>query len=289
MTDWLRTTLGLRGDWTGGRVRSDLAANSGTAGQWLASPKAGLVLGPWHATELFLNAGTGFHSNDLRGATITVDPNDPLTRLSRVPLLVRAKGAELGLRSRWTEQAESSLAFFVLTLGSEIVFQGDAGTTAASRPSRRVGVEWTNHWQLLPWLGLDADLAATQARFTSADPAGNRIPGTPNLVAAAGLVLGDQGPGWFGAARLRFFGARPLIEDNSARSKPTAIANIRGGYRFENGITARLDVLNLFGARASQIDYYYASQLRGEAAPVLDRHFHPMEPVALRFTVTVPL
>jgi hypothetical protein len=289
VTDWLRTIIGLRGDWVGGRVRSDLAANSGTAGQLLASPKAGLVLGPWHATELFLNAGTGFHSNDLRGATITLDPNDPLTRLSRVPLLVRAKGAELGLRTRWTEQAESSLAFFVLTLGSEIVFVGDAGTTEASRPSRRVGVEWTNRWQMLPWLGLDADLAVTQARFTSADPAGNRIPGAPNMVAAAGVVLGDQGPGWFGAARLRFFGARPLIEDNSARSKPTTIANIRGGYRFENGITARLDVLNLFGARASQIDYFYASQLRGEVGRLLDRHFHPIEPVAVRFTVTIPL
>ena len=288
-TEWARLTLGLRGDVVGGSVRSDLAANSGTAQQAIASPKAGLVLGPWHATELFLNAGTGFHSNDLRGATVSVDPADTAVRLSRVPLLVRAKGAELGLRTRWMEGLESSLAFFVLTLGSEILFVGDAGTTEASRPSRRVGVEWSNRWQMLPWLALDADLAATQARFTSSDPAGNRIPGAPNLVAAAGVTLGDQAPGWFGSARLRFFGPRPLVADNSVRSQPTALVNARGGYRFENGITARLDVLNLFGARASQVDYFYASQLRGEVAPMADRHFHPVEPVALRFTLTVPL
>ena len=289
VADWARVTLGLRGDVAGGSVRSDLAANSGTAQQAIASPKAGLVLGPWHATELFLNAGTGFHSNDLRGATITVDPNDTLSRLSRVPLLVRAKGAEIGVRSRWLEGLDSSLAFFVLTLGSEILFVGDAGTTEASRPSRRVGVEWTNRWRLRPWLALDLDLAATQARFTSSDPAGNRIPGAPNLVAAAGLVLGQEGPGWFGGARLRTFGPRPLVEDNSAHSRPTALVNARLGYRLESGITARLDALNLFGARASQIDYFYASQLRGEAAPVADRQFHPVEPVAVRFTLTVPL
>ncbi len=288
-TEWLRATLGLRGDAAGGRVHSDLAANSGSTAQVIASPKAGLVLGPWLATELYLNAGTGFHSNDLRGTTITVDPADPLNRLSRVPLLVRAKGAEIGLRTQALAGLETTLALFVLTLGSEVLFVGDAGTTEASRPSRRVGVEWTNRWRPLPWLRLDADLAATQARFTNGDPAGNRIPGAPDLVAAAGVVLGEDGPGWSGGARLRVFGPRPLLQDNSQRSRPTALVNARLGYRFESGIQARLDALNLFGARASQIDYVYASQLRGEAAPVLDRHFHPVEPVALRFTLTVPL
>jgi outer membrane receptor protein involved in Fe transport len=108
-------------------------------------------------------------------------------------------------------------------------------------------------------------------------------------VAAAGLVLGDGGPGWFADARLRVFGARPLVEDNSTRSSPTALVNLRGGYRFDNGVTARLDALNLFGARASQIDYFYLSRLRGEAAGVAGRHFHPVEPVAIRLTLSVAL
>ena len=293
-TTWLRGTLGLRGDVAGGRVHSDQPANSGSAGQVIASPKAGLVLGPWWATEFFVNAGTGFHSNDLRGATITVDPSDPLNRLSRVPLLVRAKGSEIGVRTLALPGLDSSLALFLLTLGSEILFVGDAGTTEASRPSRRIGVEWSNRWRPLPWLALDADVAATQARFSDRNPAngetlGNRIPGAPNLVAAAGVVLGEDAPGWYGGARLRVFGPRPLVTDNTVRSRPTALVNARAGYRFENGIQARLDLLNLFGARASQVDYYYASQLRGEATPVADRHFHPVEPVALRFTLTVPL
>ena len=177
----------------------------------------------------------------------------------------------------------------MLTLGSEILFVGDAGTTEASRPSRRIGFEWTNRWRVNPHVALDLDVAGTQARFTNADPAGNRIPGAPALVAAAGIVLGDERPGWFGGARLRFFGARPLTEDNTERSRATALVNARGGYRFENGITARLDALNIFGSRGSQVDYFYTSRLRGEAAGVADRHFHPVEPVAFRLTLTVPL
>ena len=286
---WVRLTGGVRADRVGGRVRSDAPANSGEAGEWIASPKAGLVLGPWRATELFLNAGTGFHSNDLRGATIRVDPADRLTPLARVPLLVRARGAEIGVATRAVPGLDSRLAAFALALGSEILFVGDAGTTEASRPSRRIGVEWTNRWRPLPWLGIDLDAAATRARFSDRDGAGRRIPGAPNLVAAAGVTI-DDGLGWFGTARLRYFGARPLVEDDSARSRATALVNARVGYRFAGGVQAWLDAFNLFNSKASQIDYFYASRLPGEPAEgVADRHFHPVEPFAVRVTLAAAL
>ena len=287
--DWLRLTTGLRADWMGGQVRSDLAANSGAAGEWIASPKAGVVLGPWWATEVFLNAGSGFHSNDLRGATIRVEPADRLAPAARVPLLVRARGAEVGVATRAVPELDSRLSAFVLDLGSEILFLGDAGTTEPSRASRRVGLEWTNRWQALPALALDLDVAATRARFTQYDPAGSHVPGAPNLVLAAGASW-DEGPGWFGAARLRVFGPRPLTEDGQERSRTTALVNARAGYRLENGVTLRLDAFNLFNMKASQIDYWYASRLPGEpAAGVEDRHFHPVEPLAVRFTVAASL
>jgi hypothetical protein len=283
--DWMRLTAGMRADRAGGTVGSDVAANSGASGAWIGSPKFGLVLGPWWSTEFFLNAGTGFHSNDLRGTTIGVDPNDRLTPQSRVPLLVRARGAEIGIATRAIPDVESRLSVFVLTLGSEILFVGDAGTTEPSRPSRRIGVEWTNHWRPLPWLGFDLDIAATRARFTDSDPAGRHIPGAPNLVLGAGVTL-DAGAGWFGTARLCYFGARPLVEDDSVRSRPTALVNARVGYRFENGLQAWLDIFNLFDSRASQIDYFYASRLPGGPAEgVDDRHFHPVEPLSVRFTL----
>jgi TonB dependent receptor/TonB-dependent Receptor Plug Domain len=281
---WLRSILGLRGDMYWASVDSDTAVNSGQVNAFLASPKAGLVFGPFADTEFYLNAGLGFHSNDARGATITVDPVDRTTAQQRVPLLVRSRGAEVGLRTQAVKGLDSALAVFLLEFDSEIIFAGDAGTTEPGRPSRRVGVEWTSRYRPASWAMLDLDLAYTQARFTDYDPVGNDIPGSPALVAAAGITLGEA-TGWFGALRWRYFGPRPLIEDGSVWSGATSLFNARLGYVFENGLKLQLDGFNIFNAQADQIAYYYQSQLRGEAAPVNDIHFHPVEPTAFRLTL----
>ncbi len=96
----------------------------------------------------------------------------------------------------------------------------------------------------------------------------------------------DRGP-WFGQFQLRYFGPRPLIEDDSQRSKATTLAYLRVGYKVTPSVKVALDVFNLFDRKASDIDYYYASRLKGEpAAGVNDIHFHPVEPRSLRLTLT---
>lgn len=283
--DWLHTTVGVREDLFAGHVLSDTPQNSGNAQATMASPKAGIVLGPWFKTEFFGNAGYGLHSNDIRGATITVDPNDKVTPLECVPLLVRSRGAELGIRTKAIEGLTSSLAVFVLDFDSELLFVGDAGTTEPSRPSRRVGVEWTNKYKPVPWLSFDLDVAYAHARFTDFDPAGDRIPGAPAWVASGAVNFGSE-TGWFGALKARYFGPRPLIEDDSVRSLSSLIFNARAGYRFENGVKLQLDVLNLFNTQTNQIEYYYLSRLPGEPiGGFADRHIHPAEPRAVRLTV----
>ena len=284
-TDWLRTTVGVRQDYFAGRVTSDTPENSGDAQASMTSPKAGIVLGPWYRTEFYGNAGYGLHSNDIRGATITVDPIDKVTPQDRVPLLVRSKGAEIGVRTKAIEGLTSSLAVFVLDFDSELLFVGDAGTTEASRPSRRVGMEWTNQYKVLPWMRLDLDAAYTKARFTDFDPSGAFIPGAPAWVVSGGVTFGED-TGWFGALRGRYFGPRPLIEDDSVRSQSSLIFNARAGYRFDNGFRLQLDVFNLFNAKTNQIEYYYLSRLPGEPiGGVADRHVHPAEPLAVRLTL----
>lgn len=284
-TDWLRTTVGIREDIFAGQVFSDTPQNSGNAQATMASPKAGIVLGPWAKTEFYGNAGYGLHSNDIRGATITVDPNDKVTPLDRVPLLVRSRGAELGIRTKAIEGLTSSLALFVLDFDSELLFVGDAGTTEPSRPSQRVGVEWTNQYKPMPWLTFDLDVAYTRARFTDFDPVGDRIPGAPAWIASGTVTLGGD-TGWFGALKARYFGPRPLIEDDSVRSASSLIFDARAGYRFDNGLRVQLDALNLFDAQTNQIEYYYLSRLPGEPiGGVADRHVHPAEPRAVRLTL----
>ena len=77
-----------------------------------------------------------------------------------------------------------------------------------------------------PALRLDFDLAYTRGRFTDFDPAGNFIPGAPAWVASGGATFGGE-RGWFGALRGRYFGPRPLIEDDSVRSQASLIFNAR--------------------------------------------------------------
>jgi hypothetical protein len=284
-TGWLRTNFGIREDFSGGRVLSDTPENSGSAWASMVSPKGGIVLGPWFKTEFYGNAGSGLHRNDIRGATITVDPNDKVTPLDRVPLLVRSRGAEVGVRTTAIEGLTSSVALFVLDFDSELLFVGDAGTTEPSRPSRRVGVEWVNHYKPVPWLSFDLDVAYTKARFTDFDLVGDRIPGAPAWVGSASIVLGNE-TGWFGALTARYFGPRPLIEDDSVRSLSSLIFNARAGYRFDNGLRVQLDVLNLFNTQTNQIEYYYLSRLPGQPIDgVADRHVHPAEPLAVRLTL----
>lgn len=128
--------------------------------------------------------------------------------------------ARLGARA--TKNLTGSLAVFVLDFDSELLFVGDAGTTEPSRPSRRVGMEWTNKYRPVPWLTVDLDVAYTRARFTDFDPAGDRIPGAPAWVASAAVTFGGE-TGWFGALKARYFGPRVLIEGDSVRSLQSLI------------------------------------------------------------------
>ena len=280
-TPWLRSVAGLRVDGYRFKVNGDNQLNAGTATDSAVNPKLSLVFGPWAKTEFYVNAGSGFHSNDARGTTIRVDPKTG-DAVDRVTPLVRSKGAEIGMRGNWFPGLQTSLSVYQLDFASELLFVGDAGTTEASRPSRRVGFELANYYKLSNWLTVDADVAFARARFRDADPVGNRIPGAVEGVASLAVAVDNLGP-WFGAAQLRYFGPRPLIEDNSTRSKSTTSLNARVGYRFSPKMRVELDGFNLTNRKASAIDYFYTSRLPGEAAEGVESiHFHPIESRSFR-------
>ncbi len=182
---------------------------------------------------------------------------------------------------------QSTLALWTLGLDSELVFVGDAGTTEAGRPSHRVGLELANYYSPRPWLTVDADVSWSRSRFTDVDRAGDHIPGSVETVMSAGVTL-DAIRGPFGSLRLRYFGPRPLLENNSVRSEATAPVNLAMGYKVSPKMRLVLDVFNLFDVEASDIDYYYESRLPGEpAAGIADIHFHPTLPRTARAGLTV--
>ena len=131
---------GSRGDWlrydVRGREPMYGPLNSGRGHDSQLSPKLGLAWTAAPAHELYFNAGVGFHSNDVRGATITVDPQTG-DAAERVPALVKGKGSELGWRFQPGDGLTVTAALWQLQTASELVYVGDAGTTEPGRASKR--------------------------------------------------------------------------------------------------------------------------------------------------------
>jgi outer membrane receptor protein involved in Fe transport len=288
-TDKLRSVLGVRYDYYDFDVSSNIAVNSGENDDSLVSPKLALIYTWSDDTELYANGGYGMHSNDARGTTIQVDPVT-LDPVDTVDPLVRSRGAEIGGRTFLTDRLNLSIALWYLELDSELLFVGDAGNTEALGPSERYGIEIPIYYQTENWK-FDIELAFTHSEFSET---GEKIPGALDRVIAAGAYF-DYPSGWYGAARVRHFGERPLIEDGSAKSDPTTLVNAMLGYRWgKNTWDLRAELLNAFDSDDDDITYFYESRLRTpfgpagtlEAEPVEDVHFRSVEPRMLRLTLS---
>jgi hypothetical protein len=292
-----RTVTALRGDVGYVDVTSLVtAANSGTAGKALPSPKLSLIFGPWVKTEFYAQGGFGFHSNDARGATQTVEPvsaenPDPNTPVSRIPLLIQTKGAEIGVRTLAMSHLQSTVSLWYLHSDSELQQAGDTGgTTASKQPSNRYGVELANYYTPVDLLTFDFDVADSTARFTEIDPddaapgsaGGNHVPEAVEWVVSSGVTA--HLPRDFSASlRLRFFGPRDLTSDGLYRSKATALVNAGVGYQVNRKWGISVDFLNLLNRRDHDIDYAYESQISPTASPAFTDVFHPVEPFQVRF------
>ncbi len=224
-------------------VDSSIAANSGTPHDRRASPKLSLVFGPWHDTELFLNGGRGFHSNDARGSTLRVDPNDP----SQSAAVAATAGADDRLRNRPAQPSDAH-AFAVgdsvapeyrLRTGFRRRWRHDR--TELSR--QRHGIELSAYWQpSAHWL-VDADYARSYARFSTANPAGTQAPNAIKRTASLGVQ-------WSGTGRWSAAAARPSSGPGAAeRRRQRAVAlddrvqrtRERSGVRCAHAVTRCLE------------------------------------------------
>ncbi len=285
-TTWFRVVLGLRADLFAfaaedrrtGAVLPD-PERAGTRAAGLLSPKATVVLTPARNLDFYLNFGTGFHSNDARGVVRLRDRVTPLTR---------AIGYEVGARWRIPQRLELALAAWGLELESEIVWVGDAGTTEARGPTRRLGITFEGRADITPWLRADVDVALVNATYTQNAPNANAVALAPPFTVAAGVSV--QHPrGLFGAIRVRAIGDRPAIEDRSLTAQGFAIFSAQFGYRqrlFEIAMLAE----NFFDASWREAQFAGESRLRSEPRAVSDIHFTPGTPfsASLRLTLFAP-
>ena len=282
VSDKFRFSTGVRIDRLSYDVEALRGVNSGSGNDIIVSPKFSSAYRLAETIEVYANYGNGFHTNDVRGATISIDPVSG-DAVSTVPVFAKSQGAEVGLRYEPTENVNTTISVFWLDLDSELVFVGDAGTTEVNDGSRRYGVEFSGFWQANEWLSFDVSVASTDAKFNLAQD--RYIPGSVRSVFAAGSTV-TLANGITGSIRVRHFGSAPLIEDNSVRSEPTTLVNFGLKYEFDM-YAIDLDVFNLFDSKANDITYLYESQLQGEASAVNDIHYHPVEPLTFRLGLRI--
>ncbi len=296
-TRWFRTELGVREEYYRGYDHSLLPGFDGTANfdgsrsQTLLQPKGNFVFGPWATTEIYLSAGRGFHSDDVRGVTQTVPVQGIPAGAGPTPLLVRADSEEVGLRSDLIPRVKVQFAVFNIDLQSELIYDQDEGQDQPSAPSRRDGVELSAQYHPLPYLELNTDLTASHARFTGGDLdafglSGNHIPNAPGFIGSVGALIDHLGP-FYGGLEVRMLGSYPLTDDNRVKDSGYTETNVNLGYHLSSHVRAEAEIFNLFDVRANSAAYDYVDRLPGESAGgVDDHHIHPLEPISARFRLT---
>jgi len=275
----LRLELGLRGDIFLFEVKDRLNAGlpgdvTGFVSQSIIGPKGDLVFSPSDDWDIYLDAGSGFHSNDARailaGGASTALP--------------RALGAEIGTRLT-VPGLTVSLAFWGLDLQHELVFNGDDGTTEESGATRRLGIDLGVRHQLLTWLWSDFDAAVARGRYRNEPEGENFIPLAPTFSLTGGLTARHTS-GVEASLRFRGMTDRPANEENTVRA--------RGYLVFDGGLAyapapyrLTLTLENIFNSRWNEAQFATESRLPGEATPVTDLDFTPGTPLSLRLKLEV--
>ncbi len=293
-TGWLRTILGFREEFFSANDHSLTTGFGGSTSETLAQPKASLVLGPWRQTELYLSAGRGFHSDDVRGVFGTVPIEGIPTLAGKTPLMAPTTGEEVGLRTNIVPKVSIQIAAFQEDFSSELRFDEDQGQDQATAPSRRRGVEVSGEFHPFQWIELNTDLSVSRARYrgTSEELAafgldGSSIGLAPSFIGSFGVLVDNLGP-WFGSLQWRALGSYPVSDgDKFPRDKGYSEVNLDLGYRVNPRLKVQASIFNLLNSKANATAFFYTSRLPGEpSGGVSDLQVHPLEPVSARISVT---
>ncbi len=291
---WLRTVLGIREEYYQASDHSLTAGFQGNAHETLFQPKGSLIVGPLAATELYVSAGRGFHSDDVRGVFGTVPLEGVPGTAGSTPLLAPTTGVEVGVRSNLVSNLSLQLALFQQDFNSELAYDADAGQDTASAPSRRRGVELSGQYRPARWIELNTDLAFSRARYRGDLSAfglnGAFVANAPKLIGSLGILIDNLGP-FFGGLQWRKLGSYPVSDgDAEPRDAGYSEVNCNAGYKINSRMRVQLSIFNLFNTKADSSAYYYTSRLPGEPpAGVAGFQFHPLEPISGMLKVTVNL
>ena len=293
---WLRTVVGIREEYFWSSDHSLTTGFQGSSSQTLAQPKGSLVLGPWNKTELYVSAGRGFHSNDVRGVFGTVPLEGLAATAGLTPLLAPVTGEEVGLRTNIIPKVNVEVALFQEDFTSQLAYDEDQGQDRPTAPSRRQGIEVSAQYHPFHWIEFNTDLAFSKARYRGSLDSlqndfgldGPYVANAPNFIGSVGVLVDNLGP-WSGALQWRALGSYDLADgDPTPQDKGYNEFNLEVGYQVNRMLKLEVSVYNLLNSKANAAAFYYESQLTPDpASDVTGVQFHPLEPLSARFSATV--
>jgi len=288
-----------------GFTGNDLPHASGYAQSAILSPKLNLVLSPHQHIDIYLNGGTGFHSNDARDVIIAQkireikharegasqsEINQALNDQNLDPdhagikTLPRAIGTELGTRIAIGKKVLASLSAWYLHMEEELVFIGDEGNTEISGQTRRLGLDAEVRLQLSDWIWADLDLNLSDGKYVDGPDGANYIPLAPRLTSQGGINLIHPG-GIEASLRFRYVGSRPANEDNSVVARGHFLSNLILAYKI-NKFRVFGELENLANTDWNEAQFDTESRLFYELEPVSELHFTPGNPINFRVGIS---
>lgn len=315
LTDQLRLILGLRGDYFTfsvedhlERVEATLPHASGYAQQSILSPKASLVWSPLSTLDLYVNGGTGFHSNDARNVILDrraadlartwrteglgeADIHEQLQSRNLDPghldagTLPRAIGAEFGTRVRLPGGLNVGAAAWWLDLEEEFVYVGDGGMTERSGATRRMGIDLETRARLLDWLWLDLDATLSTGQLTDEPDGADHIPLAPTLTSQGGLTM-RRAAGTSGSLRFRHIGDRPANEVDSVTAWGYTVVDLSMSQDW-HAWRVHVDIENLLDSSWNEAQFDTESRLRDETESVTELHLTPGNPRGARLGISL--
>lgn len=311
-TMW-RLQLGLRADYFTFNLQdrlenkiipgNDLPHASGFDQEITVNPKLNLVFSPGLTTDLYLNIGSGFHSNDARDVILAKRMRDVEKSMTQkgfspfqidstlmqnhfdpsqknVRTLPKALSGEIGIQTRIIPDLIFTFSTWWLQMQEELVFVGDEGATEISGATQRIGLDFEARYQIASWLWADVDVNWAEGKYIDEPAGANIIPLAPRLTSTGGITL-IHPRGWEGNLRFYHMADRSANEDNSVVAIGYSILNLNLGYRFES-VKLFANFENLLNSDWNEAQFDTESRLKFETQPVSEIHFTPGNPFNFR-------
>jgi outer membrane receptor protein involved in Fe transport len=245
------------------------------------NPKLNLYYNLNSDFQLYLRAGSGFHSNDAR--TLYEKRSDLI--------LPRAIGADFGTFVKPVESILLNLAVWTLYLEEELVYVGDEAIVEPSDETIRLGFDISLRYQMMRNLYLDFDYNYAWGRFINEPEGANYIPLAPTHTSMGGITYKPL-DGFGASLRYRYVSDRPANEMNTVRALGSTVIDLALSYRLPR-VELFFKIENLFNVEWNEAQFDTESRLRGpnddgsftgqlEPNSFSELHYTPGSPIFIR-------